>query len=85
VDLSGREIVTVALDLQSGDIEPYSGADFSSVDSIERVLEGQVDARGDKFAGLLESSQGTYRSGQGMASWLVRFGWAPGSARLWRI
>lgn len=60
VDLSGREIVTVALDLQSGDIEPYSGADFSSVDSIERVLEGQVDARGDKFAGLLESSQGTY-------------------------
>jgi signal transduction histidine kinase len=60
VDISGEEIVTVTYDLDSQNVEAYTGSIYSGITPVEKVLEGAQDERGDKFSGLIESSAGTF-------------------------
>ncbi len=56
----GREVLTLAYDPQTKQYQSSSGADFSKVQLVTSVLQGQADAAGDKFAGLLATPQGPY-------------------------
>jgi signal transduction histidine kinase len=60
VDANGREVLTLAYDPQTKQYQSSNGADFSKVDLVASVLQGQTDATGDKFAGLLSTPQGPY-------------------------
>jgi signal transduction histidine kinase len=60
VDLDGREVLTLVYDSQTKQYLSSSGADFSNNDLVTRVLQGQTDTTGDKFAGLLNTPQGPY-------------------------
>jgi signal transduction histidine kinase len=60
VSTHGEEIITVIYDLQSQDIENYSGSIYSEITPILNVLEGVQDARGDKFSGLIETAAGQF-------------------------
>jgi two-component system, NtrC family, sensor kinase len=60
VDQEGREVLTLAYDPQTKQYQSAGGADFSNVDLVTNVLQGQTDATGDKFAGLLSTPQGPY-------------------------
>jgi len=60
VDRDGREVLTLAYDPQTKQYQSSHGADFSNVDLVTNVLQGQTDATGDKFAGLLSTPQGPY-------------------------
>jgi signal transduction histidine kinase len=55
IDLTGRELLTLAGDTESGQYVVSSGADLSRVGLVKYVLNGQVDAAGDKFVGILET------------------------------
>lgn len=60
VDASGAELLTLARNVESGEYSVSAGGDFSQVALASKVLSGQVDATGDKFAGLLRSELGPY-------------------------
>jgi signal transduction histidine kinase len=60
VNTAGEEIVTVTYDLQSQDVEAYTGSIYSGITPVENVLKGTQDALGDKFSGLIETSAGTF-------------------------
>jgi len=60
VDVAGRELMTLARNVQSGQYSISSGADFSQIDLAAKILSGQVDAEGDKFAGLLRTGLSPY-------------------------
>ena len=41
-------------------IATQTGADFSTYDFVQNVLDGETDAAGDKFVGLIETPEGIY-------------------------
>ena len=58
VDVNGSEVLTLALDPATGQYLRVNGKDFSSFPPIEKILKGNVDEKGDKFAGLLQAKDG---------------------------
>lgn len=60
VGLDGTEILSLARDPQTNEYVASRGLDFSSLDIVRRVLSGQVDEQGDKYAGFLDTTYGAY-------------------------
>jgi signal transduction histidine kinase/sensor domain CHASE-containing protein len=60
VDLEGREILTLAEDVNSGQYIASQGGDFSDLSIVAKILNGQVDEDGDKFADVLKTTYGPY-------------------------
>lgn len=58
IDTSGREIVTFGKDAKNNEYHLQENVDFSGVASVRKVLSGATDSQGDKFAELVNSSQG---------------------------
>jgi signal transduction histidine kinase len=59
IDTHGTVILTLTLDPITGQYLRARGEDFSSVPLVEKILEGQEDEKGDKFAGLLQAKDGS--------------------------
>lgn len=59
VDRNGREVRSF-ITLPGGANAPSSGADLSGEDLVRRVLAGETDELGDKFAGIRELNDGLY-------------------------
>ncbi len=53
VDVAGRELATLTLTADETDYVRTGGADLSQVEIVRRVLNGDQDAIGDKFADVL--------------------------------
>lgn len=60
VDLQGREVLTLARDPDTSEYLVSQGSDFSNYDPVRKILDGEVDPLGDKFADLVETSGGSY-------------------------
>jgi len=60
IDTQGREIITLTLDLETGDTASFRGADFSNFGPIEKILQGDSDELGDKYSAVIEASDGYY-------------------------
>jgi signal transduction histidine kinase len=60
IDRDGREVLTLAYDSQTQQYQSSSGADFSQMELVTDILQGRIDATGDKFARLLATPQGPY-------------------------
>ena len=60
IDMTGREVLTLAYDPQNKQYTASQGSDFSQVALVVDTLAGKVDAAGDKFAGLLSTTHGPY-------------------------
>jgi signal transduction histidine kinase len=60
IDLEGREIMTLASDPTSGQYLVSQGGDFSQFEMVNRVIRGETDELGDKFADMLITSYGPY-------------------------
>ena len=60
VDEEGRELLTLARDPLTGEVLTTAGADFGGWDLVARALLGEVDARGDKHVGLVNTARGVY-------------------------
>lgn len=60
IDRAGQEVLTLAYDPQTKQYQSSSGADFSGAEIVNNILQSKTDASGDKFAGLLETPQGSY-------------------------
>ena len=60
VGLDGTEILSLARDPQTNEYVASRGLDLASLDIVRRVLSGQVDGQGDKYAGFLETTHGAY-------------------------
>ena len=60
VDLEGREIFTLARGPDGSPRLVSQGADFSQLDLVTKVRQGQSDRQGDKFVGLLTAAGGAY-------------------------
>jgi len=58
VDLSGKEVLTLGFDSMSGQYQRVSGKDFLGFSSVKKILNGEVDEKGDKFNALLETNNG---------------------------
>lgn len=58
VDLEGQEVLTLGWDSSENRYTVSQGADFSAVPFIIEVLSGEVDSRGDKFIGILDTTEG---------------------------
>jgi signal transduction histidine kinase len=58
IDTQGTEVLTLGLDLTSGQYLRAGGEDFSSFPLVEKILKGKVDEKGDKFTGLLQAKDG---------------------------
>lgn len=59
VDTNGIELFTLTLDPTSAQYVRSAGEDFSANPLVEKILNGEVDDKGDKFAGLLQTKDGT--------------------------
>ena len=57
-DVKGTEILTLAADPNTGQYLRAEGGNFSSFPLVEQILNGTVDQKGDKFAGLLDAKAG---------------------------
>jgi signal transduction histidine kinase len=58
---SGQSVLT--LRQQGANMENYlssTGTDYSQWDFVQAVLQGQADARGNKFAGVIQEADATY-------------------------
>jgi signal transduction histidine kinase len=60
IDLEGREIMTLASDPTSGQYLVSQGGDFSQFEIVKRVISGEIDELGDKYADMLVTSYGPY-------------------------
>lgn len=60
VDGEGREILTLAYVEASNEYLVSDGSEILRFPPLERVLRGEQDEQGDKFAGLLKTQQGWY-------------------------
>jgi signal transduction histidine kinase len=58
IDTQGMEILTFGLDPSTGQYLRSDGKDFSSFQPVEKILEGTVDEKGDKFVGLMQAQNG---------------------------
>jgi signal transduction histidine kinase len=57
-DTKGTVVLSLALDPKTGQYMRAAGQDFSSVPSVQHILRGQKDEKGDKFAELLQATDG---------------------------
>ena len=60
IGLDGKEILTLAVDPATGLFLESHGGDFSGFSMVTRVLEGQADELGDKYADILKTTYGAY-------------------------
>lgn len=60
VDLEGKEILTLAEDVSTGQYIVSQGGDFSELPIVTRILDGRVDEFGDKYADVLRTTYGPY-------------------------
>ena len=58
VDFSGKEVLTLGFDQETGQYQRVSGRDFLSFPPVTDVLHSKVDEKGDKFSALLETKNG---------------------------
>jgi signal transduction histidine kinase len=58
LDRSGRALLAISHDIESGEVETFSGDDFSRIEPVAMVMQGIVDEQGDKFVGLTDSQWG---------------------------
>lgn len=58
IDINGTERLTLTLDAATGQYLRASGKDYSSFPPVGKILDGQVDDKGDKFAGFLQTGDG---------------------------
>ena len=58
VDTNGAEVLTLALDPTTGQYLRANGKDFSSFPPVDKILGGEMDEIGDKFAGMLQTKDG---------------------------
>lgn len=58
VDRSGREILTMGREPQSGQYLRTQGTNFAEEALVVNVLQGKSDANGDKYAAILETAYG---------------------------
>jgi two-component system NtrC family sensor kinase len=58
VDLDSPEVLTLGEDPATGQYLQSRGNDLSSLGLVQKVLDGVVDAKGDKFTQLVETPQG---------------------------
>lgn len=58
IDTNGTELLTLTLDPTSGKYVRSAGRDFSTLPLVEKILKGEIDDTGDKFAGLLRTRDG---------------------------
>ncbi len=60
IDRAGRGIVTLVYqELEDGtQTEFFLGEDYTQFDPVRKILDGEADERGDKYAGLLTTSVG---------------------------
>ncbi len=60
IDLEGREIMTLASEPSTGQYLVSRGGDFSQFEMVMRILGGELDEFGDKFADVLITTHGPY-------------------------
>ncbi|MFQ5946512.1 MAG: ATP-binding protein, partial [Anaerolineae bacterium] len=58
VDPQGRELLSLDLDLETGEYIASQGRDFSQFGLVDKVLDGHIDGIGDKFVELLDTDFG---------------------------
>ncbi len=58
LDTHGRAVLVLYHDLDTGDVETFSGDDFSVYEPVQSVMNGIVDNRGDKYVGIADSQWG---------------------------
>ena len=58
IDLDGTEILNLTLEPDTGQYLRTYGEDFSNFPMVENILNGDMDEKGDKFAGFLETRDG---------------------------
>ena len=58
IDVDGIEILNLTLEPDTGQYLRMRGGDFSSLPMVEQILDGDEDEKGDKFAGVLETTDG---------------------------
>jgi signal transduction histidine kinase len=56
----GREILTLAVDPESGQYNGYHGADFSGYPVVSEVIAKRIDHIGDKYAGFIVTQFGPF-------------------------
>ncbi|MCJ7823355.1 MAG: ATP-binding protein, partial [Anaerolineales bacterium] len=59
-DAHGREIISIILDSDTAQYAVIRGADLHDLDLVKKILEGEVDSLGDKYAGIIETGYGPY-------------------------
>lgn len=60
IDLSGREILTMALSQDNEQYNVFKGTDFSEIEIVRKILLGETDGQGDKFVGWIDTQFGPY-------------------------
>lgn len=58
ISLDGKDIITYGRDPDRDTYHEQTGVDFSAVTSIQKVLKGEKDDKGDKFTEILRMDQG---------------------------
>jgi signal transduction histidine kinase len=59
-DAEGVEILSIKLDFSSGEYQVFRGADLGGLELMHKIIEGESDLLGDKYAGIVNSSEGPY-------------------------
>jgi len=60
LDLNGTSLLTMVQDPETGQTILYAGEDFSTVQIVNTVLQGEQDRLGDKFTDFIDTQAGTY-------------------------
>lgn len=58
IDLNGKEIVTYGSDFNTATLHEQTGVDFSTISIVQKVLNGELDEKGDKFTEIITLEQG---------------------------
>jgi signal transduction histidine kinase len=60
LDPNGLDLVTLFQQPGTGELAASSGADYSQIEPVQRVLAGRTDNLGDKYSGLAAFPSGAY-------------------------
>ena len=60
VDQQGQELLTLVRDPETGEYITLQGRDFSQLDLVVKVLDGDSDGVGDKFVAIVDTTFGPY-------------------------
>jgi signal transduction histidine kinase len=60
LDIEGQSILTLVVDPGTGRTLSYEGEDFSGLNSVQAILRGETDERGDKFSEFVDTHAGTF-------------------------